>query len=100
VYYGAGSNWAVRSGVTGSIACNNATFGDPIRATRKACRYQPMTRCASENGTCGVPAGTKATVLYGANGRFHARGGVTGSLACNNATFGDPVFGTGKACWR
>ena len=49
---------------------------------------------------CAVPAGSKATVLYGAAGKFHARGGVTGSVACNNATFTDPIYGTAKACWR
>ncbi|MFO1272396.1 MAG: AbfB domain-containing protein [Rubrivivax sp.] len=100
VYYGSGSSWAVKSGVTGSIACNNTTFGDPISGTGKACRYLAMTKCASENGTCAVPAGSKATVLYGAAGKFHARGGVTGSVACNNATFTDPIYGTAKACWR
>jgi large repetitive protein len=100
VYFGSGSSWAVKSGVTGSIACNNATFGDPISGTTKACRYAAMTKCASENGTCTVPAGSKATVLYGASGKFHARGGVTGSVACNNATFADPIYGTAKACWR
>ncbi len=100
VYYGSGSSWAVKSGVAGSIACSNTTFGDPIAGTSKSCRYLAMTRCASENGTCNVPAGGKATVLYGAAGKFHARGGVTGSVACNNATFADPIVGTAKACWR
>lgn len=98
VYYGTGSTWAVKSGVTGSIACNNASFGDPLPGSGKACRYVAMTKCASENGTCSLPA--KATVLYGANGRFFAKGGLTTSVACNNASFGDPVPGTGKACWR
>jgi hypothetical protein len=100
VYYGTGSNWAVRGGVTGSIACNTASFGDPAPGSTKSCRYVAMTKCASENGSCTVPAGTKATVYYGASGRFFARGGSTGTVACNNASFGDPIVGTGKACWR
>lgn len=36
VAYGAGSSWSV--GVfTNGVNCNNATFGDPIRGTRKNC---------------------------------------------------------------
>lgn len=100
VYYGTGSNWAVRGGVTGSIACSTASFGDPAPGSTKSCRYVAMTKCASENGSCTVPAGSKATVYFGASGRFFARGGSTGTVACNNATFGDPIVGTAKACWR
>ncbi len=99
VYYGAGSAWTSRSAVAGSIACTNANFGDPVPGTVKACRYVAMTRCAAENGNCVVPVGTTPTLYYGANGRFHARAAVTGTLACNNAAFGDPIPGTAKACW-
>jgi len=43
---------------------------------------------------------TTATVLYGANGRYVARVVAGGTaLACNNATFTDPLVGTAKACW-
>ena len=57
------------------------------------------TKCSAENGSCTVPGGTTATVLYGANGRYHQRTGVSGTLACNNASFGDPIYGTFKSCW-
>lgn len=40
VWYGAGTSWAVRPGVSGSLACTNAVFGDPLRGTVKSCRYQ------------------------------------------------------------
>jgi YVTN family beta-propeller protein len=100
VHYGKGSSWFSRGAVSGSIACSNASFGDPIAGGGKACYYVAAVKCASENGSCSVPAGTTATVLYGANGRFHARGGASGTLACNNATFADPIVGTAKACWR
>lgn len=100
VYYGSGSNWTVRAGVIGSIACNVATFGDPASGSSKTCRYRAMTRCAGEGASCSVPSGTRATVWYGASGRFHARGGVSGSVVCDNATFGDPAYGVAKACWR
>jgi len=59
------------------------------------------TACAVEGGTCAIPAGVTALVFYGANGRFAHRSGVTGSIGCNNAVFGDPIFGTRKSCsWR
>ncbi len=52
--------------------------------------------CAQENGICGF-SGTK-DVAYGANGRF-AYKTVTNSIPCNNNIFGDPIFGTFKACY-
>lgn len=54
--------------------------------------------CAAENGSCTLPAGATATVWYGANASWAVKTGVTGSIACNNATFGDPLPGTVKAC--
>jgi YVTN family beta-propeller protein len=205
VWYGAASSWAVRTGVTGSIACTNAVFGDPLRGTRKACRYlvtsvatnRPPTvsltapangasvvqgtavtltasaadpdgsvarvefydgatllatdstapysfgwsgaavgahtltaravdnlgatttstavtltitaptpttppsnavSCANEGGTCTLPAGATATVWYGAASSWAVRTRVTGSIACTNAVFGDPLYGTVKSC--
>jgi alpha-galactosidase len=54
------------------------------------------TRCASENGTCTF-SGT-ASVAYGANNLFNYKTATT-SIACNNATFGDPISGVTKACY-
>ena len=51
---------------------------------------------ANENGTCSF-SGTMA-VRYGANNSYFYRT-ATSSIACNNATFGDPIFGTAKACY-
>ncbi len=129
VRYGANNSWYYRV-VTGSIACNNSTWGDPINGTAKACYYSPdgptptggtgvtntrtptrtrtntrtttgtggitWTQCASENGTCTF-TGTM-TVRYGAGSSWYYRV-ATGSIACNNATFGDPIVGTAKACY-
>jgi cold shock protein len=53
------------------------------------------TLCANEGQTCTV-SGTQQ-VRYGANGKFVYRT-VTGSVACTNAVFGDPVFGLVKRC--
>jgi hypothetical protein len=35
-------------------------------------------------------------VAYGANGYYYYKTGVTGTIAFNNATFGDPLVGTNK----
>jgi Domain of unknown function (DUF4832)/Domain of unknown function (DUF4874) len=51
--------------------------------------------CAFEGGQCDVP-GTR-TVRYGADGTYAFKT-VTGSIACNNETWGDPLFGVFKSC--
>lgn len=99
VYYGVGDKWFSRGAMSGSVSCNNANFGDPVAGSGKSCYYVAATKCSNERSTCTVPAGTTSTVLYGASGRFHTRSGVTGALACSNASFGDPSPGTLKACW-
>jgi hypothetical protein len=54
------------------------------------------TFCAEENGNCSF-SGT-ASVAYGANGAFAYKTYSNGA-SCNNATFGDPILGTGKSCY-
>jgi large repetitive protein len=56
------------------------------------------TSCAAEGGTCTLPAGQTATVYYGANGSMLRKTGVSASIACTSATFGDPAVGTAKTC--
>ena len=51
--------------------------------------------CADEGGTCTF-SGTR-TVRYGAGTSWNTLV-ATGSIACNNATFGDPIVGTVKTC--
>lgn len=51
--------------------------------------------CAKENETCQV-TGTK-NVRYGANGKYYIRS-ITGNVTCNNANFGDPIYGVAKTC--
>jgi hypothetical protein len=53
------------------------------------------TDCAGENGVCSF-SGTRQ-VRYGANGSY-AYKSATDSIGCNNATFGDPIYGTYKSC--
>lgn len=56
--------------------------------------------CADENDTCSVP-GTN-NVRYGEEVSgveyYNQINDVTGSISCNNATFGDPITGTRKHC--
>jgi hypothetical protein len=97
---------AVRYGVNGSyvtkialnsITCDDATFGDPAPFQQKSCSYTDVlwSKCAMENGTCTIPA--NSIVRYGANGAYVTTV-ASNSIACNNATFGDPIYGTVKHC--
>jgi RHS repeat-associated protein len=53
--------------------------------------------CADEGGTCyGVSAAH--TIAFGADGAYNFLS-VHGNVACNVATFGDPIPGTAKACY-
>jgi hypothetical protein len=53
------------------------------------CRHWEHSRC-SFSGTF--------EVSYGANGKFTNPRAFTGGAACNNTTFGDPLYGTRKWC--
>ena len=83
---------------TSTERANLAAFVQQLDATEPGFAPTGLTSCAKENATCTIPAGRVAVVYYGANNRFYSRMGVTGSLACSNATFGDPISGTAKTC--
>ncbi|MDX2189392.1 MAG: Ig-like domain-containing protein, partial [Bacteroidota bacterium] len=55
------------------------------------------TLCSAEGQSC-VLTGTM-DVAYGANGAFNYLTNRTGTINCNNATFGDPIVGVGKSCY-
>src|SRR5262249_24775792 len=101
VRYGANGTYVQQTATT-SISCSNATFGDPVFGVVKHCDYADApapsptwTFCANENQTCTF-SGTKL-VRYGANGTY-VQQSASNSISCNNATFGDPVFGVVKHC--
>ena len=50
-----------------------------------------MRMCAPENGPCNATG--MNVVAYGANNSWNVKT-VAGAFTCNNATFGDPIFGT------
>ena len=106
VRYGANNSYATLS-ATASIACNNIVFGDPMPGVVKTCQYadtssmvpapapSTWTACANEGGTCNF-SGT-SDVRYGANSIYSTRT-ASGSIACTNTVFGDPIPGVVKAC--
>jgi len=83
----------------GSVNCNNATFEDPIVGTVKHCESLADVR-ANEGGSFTLAAQTQ--VRYGAvvNGQesFNTLSLPPGAVACNNGTFGEPIYGTVKHC--
>ena len=111
VWFGSGSTWVKRSGMTGRVSCHNHTFGaDPVSGVAERCAYvvdqatyplqPPVTavNCGSENGTCTLPTGRKATVWYGAGKGWTRRDGQRTATYCSYKQFGDPAYGVGKAC--
>lgn len=108
VRYGLNGTYAAAKTATGSIACNNQVFGDPAPGADKVCEYSSgtatpapaptaatWTQCAVEWGNCSVP--TTSQVRYGLNGTYVTKT-ATGSIACNNDVFGDPLPGGDKVC--
>jgi len=54
------------------------------------------TLCAEEGGTCRIDG--IATVYYGAENKWRVAVAAH-EINCDNATFGDPIYGTSKACY-
>ena len=104
VRYGAGSTFVYRS-QAGGVDCSNATFGDPMPNVVKHCELSdtelpPLAgawvACADEGATCTF-AHSK-TVAYGARGAY-AFAAASGSIACGNTSFPDPIYGVAKHCY-
>jgi len=95
--------------ITASTPCTTAVFGDPLHGVVKSCSYAntttttvtttsttpTFTTCASEGGTCSF-SGTRE-VRYG-TATIYTSKVLTGPVACNNTTFGDPAHGQVKSC--
>ncbi len=97
VRYGTDGRFAVRE-VSGQVACRASSFGDPAPGRRKTCEVEDSSGwvlCANEGDVCNFD-GT-AQVRYGASGQY-AEQSATGSIACHNGVFGDPLPGVGKQC--
>ena len=100
VRYGADGTYVYQT-FTDGTACNNEVFGDPLYGTRKSCAITILpastewTVCAPEGGVCAF-TGTME-VRYGADGTYVYKI-FTDGTACTNDVFGDPLYGTLKAC--
>jgi hypothetical protein len=108
VLYGANGSYNSRT-ATGSIACDNSAFGDPLYGVVKSCLVNSGTDagapalpagsgwvdCAGEGGTCSFP-GTRQ-MRYGAFG-LYVHKSMTSPVSCSNSVFGDPIYGIVKTC--
>ena len=94
-----GTSKAGGCGNTGGYALGGAISTNQIGPVTNSRGSLPggSTECASENGTCSGFTGTKE-IWYGANNRW-AVAPATGSVACTNGVFGDPLVGVGKKCY-
>ncbi len=80
-----------RPAVTGAV-CGGTV---PTSVAPSSTGNSVWTNCSNENQICSF-SGTKR-VRYGAGTSWREKIS-TGSIACNNATFGDPIPGTFKTC--
>jgi hypothetical protein len=95
VYYGAESNYAVRTETDG-ISCTNPVFGDPDPGVVKIC-FIADSVCAKEGDTCSF-TGTR-TVYYGTDYTYVNRQ-LTDGTPCTDAVFSDTVLPPGpKVCY-
>ena len=93
VIYGKGSTWteAKSLGSSGSLACSNRVFGDPLRGTRKECR------CIHNYGGKRLEGPGTWT---GPGGSF-TDNAVTGvKIVCGEGYMGDFVFHAGPKSWH
>jgi hypothetical protein len=104
VYYGAAGQYTMVSGVSGTVSCDPAFFGnDPNVNVLKSCSWVvtgsiTKTACAADGAMCYLPTGVIGDIYYGANGKYMVRTGVSG-MVCSTAGFGaDPNPGVTKSC--
>lgn len=89
-----------RTSGSGASDCKDALVSLAIKPqdiTPEPVKQGPAgyTWCANEGGSCTL--NSPSDVAYGADGKFYYKYGVTGSIAINNNTFGDPAPGVAKA---
>jgi len=98
VAFGANGHFAFKD-MSGNFTCDQATIGNPNVGGTRACYAGPSYYefVTGEGGSFSVRANTP--VAYGGGGRFFYRI-MSGSVSCNNDTFGDPAGSVTKACYR
>ncbi len=106
--YGANGYFVYKSAASGGFTCDVPYFGqDPYPGVMKYCFTKTpvnyvapnsgYTLCAYEGQYCDV-SGTK-TVAYGNTGSYYYKFARTTGITCSYQNFGDPAYGTPKACW-
>jgi YVTN family beta-propeller protein len=102
VYYGSNGTYAMLSGMSGTVACDDTPFGgDPLANVVKSCSAVTSgtvskVACATEGKQCTLPTGVSGDIYYGANGKYRVRTGVTG-LVCDVTAFGSDPNNSGVA---
>jgi predicted alpha-1,6-mannanase (GH76 family) len=93
--FGAQGKYLYLPATNGTITFNTNTFGgDPDVGVLKAGYYMPYTLCAVEGQSNTFSAPTD--VAFGADGHYNFKTNVTGTIAFNDTTFGDPLSGVVK----
>lgn len=107
VRYGSDTRWVQKS-VSGAGQCTNGFFGrDPAPGVTKSCQAM-ATSTGTPPATAGIwkfaanedgkfTLASSETVRYGAGTKWVSKK-LSGSVACANGTFGDPLPGTRKTC--
>jgi uncharacterized protein YjdB len=95
------------SGLVAGVAEGSATitvttedggFAATANVTVSSDQSTDYTYCSDEGETC-TYTGT-VDIAYGADGQFnYLYNQSSGSIGCNNSTFGDPIYGVRKACY-
>jgi hypothetical protein len=109
VRYGVDGRWVSRT-VSNGVECGNDAFGDPAPQVPKRCQvrvsgyngsgsYPGTARgwsfCAAEGEVCRFKG--MAEVRFGQGNSFVTRTAY-GSIRCDVADFGDPIYGVTKFC--
>jgi hypothetical protein len=99
VRFGSGASWAYKE-IVDSTPCTTSIFGSvSTSTTSRICQTKNSpyfwVECAKENETCSFTG--DSVVRFGQNGIYYYKY-ATNEISCNNATFGDPLYGVSKIC--
>ena len=100
VRYGANGTYVYQTFTDGTACNNDRVRRSPLRHAEILRDQNPAgptewTGCAAEGGQC--PFSGTREVRYGADGVYVYQT-LTDGTACTNDVFGDPIYGTVKAC--
>ena len=97
VAYGANGHFVFKV-LSGTIACNNTTFGDPANGAPKSCYRLKETHLAASEGQTFSPAPLQTIYGSGLNGNMYYS--APAPRDCSSTEFGgDPDYGFVKYCW-